>query len=57
VTQVGGLGAARVLAQPVADTLFFAGEHTDTEGQAGTVHGALETGERAARACLDVLRG
>jgi monoamine oxidase len=55
VTQVGGLGAARVLAQPVADTLFFAGEHTHTEGQAGTVHGALETGERAARACLAVL--
>jgi monoamine oxidase len=56
VTQVGGLGAARVLAQPVADTLFFAGEHTHTEGQAGTVHGALETGERAARACLQTLR-
>lgn len=57
VTQVGGLGAARVLAQPVADTLFFAGEHTHTEGQAGTVHGALETGERAARACLAALHG
>jgi len=55
VTQVGGLGAARVLAQPVADTLFFAGEHTHAEGQAGTVHGALETGERAARACLQIL--
>jgi monoamine oxidase len=55
VAQVGGLGAARVLAQPVADTLFFAGEHTHTEGQAGTVHGALETGERAARSCLEVL--
>lgn len=56
VTPVGALGAARVLAQPIADTLFFAGEHTHTQGQAGTVHGALETGERAARACLDVLR-
>ena len=56
VTQVGGLGAARVLARPIADTLFFAGEHTDTEGQAGTVHGALETGERAARECLAALR-
>jgi len=56
VTQVGGLGAARVLARPVADTLFFAGEHTHTEGQAGTVHGALETGERAARECLHALR-
>jgi monoamine oxidase len=57
VTQVGGLGAARVLARPVAGTLFFAGEHTHTEGQAGTVHGALETGERAARECLEALRG
>lgn len=56
VTPVGALGAARVLARPVADTLFFAGEHTHTEGQAGTVHGALETGEQAARACLDVVR-
>jgi monoamine oxidase len=57
VPQVGGLGAARVLARPVADTLFFAGEHTHTQGQAGTVHGALETGERAARECLAALRG
>ena len=56
VTQVGGLGAARVLARPIAGTLFFAGEHTHAEGQAGTVHGALETGERAARECVDVLR-
>lgn len=56
VIPVGGLGASRILARPVADTLFFAGEHTHTE-QAGTVHGAIETGERAAEACLHVLRG
>jgi monoamine oxidase len=56
VTQVGGLGAARVLARPIAGTLFFAGEHTHTEGQAGTVHGALETGERAAQECLEAFR-
>ena len=54
-TPVGGLGAARVLARPVAETLFFAGEHTHLEGQAGTVHGALETGERAAQECLAAL--
>jgi monoamine oxidase len=54
-TPVGGLGAARVLARPVAETLFFAGEHTHLGGQAGTVHGALETGERAAQACLAAL--
>jgi monoamine oxidase len=56
VTPVGGLGAARMLARPVAETLFFAGEHTHSGGQAGTVHGALETGERAAQECIDVLR-
>ena len=37
------------LAHPVADTLFFAGEATDANGEQGTVHGALASGERAAR--------
>lgn len=46
---VGGLPAQHVLAAPVADTLFFAGEATDTAGQFSTVHGALATGYRAAR--------
>ena len=55
VTPVGGLVAGRMFARPVADTLFFAGEHTHTD-QAGTVHGAIETGERAAQDCLAVLR-
>lgn len=34
---------------PVDDTIFFAGEHTSFEGHAGTVHGAVWTGQRAAR--------
>ena len=55
-TPVGGLAAPRVFSSPVADTLFFAGEHTHDGGQAGTVHGAIETGERAARDCLAVLK-
>jgi monoamine oxidase len=55
-TPVGGLDAPRVFTSPVADTLFFAGEHTHDGGQAGTVHGAIETGERAARDCLAALR-
>ncbi|MBL8157462.1 MAG: FAD-dependent oxidoreductase, partial [Anaerolineae bacterium] len=38
---VGGLNAAAVLAEPVADTLFFAGEATHTGGHMGTVHGAI----------------
>jgi monoamine oxidase len=56
-TPVGGLGVMQAFSVPVANTLYFAGEHTHGGGQAGTVHGALETGERAARACLLGLRG
>ncbi len=45
---VGGGDGRAALAAPVDDTLFFAGEATSTDGQGGTVNGALETGERAA---------
>lgn len=45
---VGGLDAQGRLAQPLEDTLFFAGEATNTEGHHGTVHGAIATGLRAA---------
>lgn len=55
-TPVRGLGAPAVFNSPVSETLFFAGEHTHDGGQAGTVHGAIETGERAARDCLAALR-
>ena len=41
--------ARRTLAAPLEDTLFFAGEATDTEGEAATVTGALQSGLRAAR--------
>jgi monoamine oxidase len=44
----GGLEARRRLMQPVERTLFFAGEATDTSGQAATVAGALRSGERSA---------
>jgi len=49
---VGGTEAPALLSQPVADTLFFAGEATDTGGRIGTVEGALATGHRAARGVL-----
>jgi monoamine oxidase len=49
--RVGGEGARQVLAAPLRDTLFFAGEATDPE-QAGTVAGALQSGTRAARELL-----
>jgi monoamine oxidase len=46
---VGGGKARQQLARPLAGTLFFAGEAADTEGEAGTVAGALQSGIRAAR--------
>lgn len=49
----GALDASLNLSQPVSDTLFFAGEHTDVSGHWGTVHGALETGGRAAKQILE----
>jgi monoamine oxidase len=49
---VGGSGARAELARPIEDTLFFAGEATDADGEAGTVTGALQSGARAARELL-----
>jgi monoamine oxidase len=45
---VGALGARRALARPVEETLFFAGEATETSGNAATVHGAIAAGMQAA---------
>jgi monoamine oxidase len=49
---VGGDGARAALAAPLESSLFFAGEATSTDGQGGTVNGALESGERAAAELL-----
>jgi monoamine oxidase len=49
--RVGGEGARERLAEPLDDTLYFAGEATDVE-EAGTVAGALRSGQRAAREVL-----
>lgn len=49
---VGADGAQQALATPVQNTLFFAGEATDTSGHNGTVHGAIASGQRAAKAIL-----
>jgi monoamine oxidase len=49
---VAAVDAARHMSEPVQDTLYFAGEHTDIEDQWGTVHGALASGARAARQVL-----
>ena len=48
----GGREAARRLAAPVGNTLFFAGEATDCSGHNGTVHGAIASGQRAATELL-----
>jgi monoamine oxidase len=45
---VGGGNAREVLATPLGGALFFAGEATDTSGEATTVTGALRSGARAA---------
>jgi monoamine oxidase len=50
--RVGGLDAQRRFGEPVEDTLYFAGEAVNAEGHAGTVHGAMATGERAAEMTL-----
>jgi len=52
----GGLEAPARIAEPIANTLYFAGEHTDTTGHWGTVHAALGSGLRAARQILDAPR-
>lgn len=52
---VNGADAPAVLARPLRRTLFFAGEAADTDGATGTVHGAIASGERAARQVARVL--
>ncbi len=46
---VGGVPAQKELAEPIENTLFFAGEATATDGHIGTVHGAIASGKRAAQ--------
>ena len=49
----GAVSASTATTAPVSDTLYFAGEHTDTTGHWGTVHGALSSGLRAAQQILN----
>jgi monoamine oxidase len=46
---VGGRRAGAELGAPIEETLFFAGEATQSDGRNATVHGAIASGERAAR--------
>lgn len=53
---VGGSRARKGLAASLRQTLYFAGEATDYDGEAGTVAGALQSGVRAAREVLKARR-
>ncbi len=46
------MSARKTLAEPVEDTLYFAGEATELNGHSATVHGAIAAGRRAARQIL-----
>jgi glycine/D-amino acid oxidase-like deaminating enzyme len=48
----GALDAPTKLTEPVEETLYFAGEHTDITGHWGTVHAAITSGVRAAEQIL-----
>lgn len=54
--KIGGNEAQEILAQPVENVLYFAGEATDTSGNNGTVHGAIASGYRAAQQILNEKR-
>jgi len=47
-SRVGGADACVKLSRPIRDTIWFAGEAADRLGRTGTVHGAIDSGWRAA---------
>ncbi len=53
---VNALEAREMLAKPVDNTLFFAGEATELNGHSATVHGAIASGIRAAAQVLGTLK-
>lgn len=55
--RVGGAEDSAAMAAPVANRLYFAGEHTDVTGHWGTVHGALRSGLRAGGQVVAGFRG
>ena len=46
---VGGWKAGEMLTRPIRGTLYIAGEATVKEADSGTVHGAIRSGQRAAK--------
>jgi monoamine oxidase len=53
----GGFDFSQRVSQPVENTLWLAGEAIASDGYWGTVHGAIESGRRAASGILETLRG
>ena len=53
----GGVENQKEFSRPLRDTLFFAGEATQSDGHRATVHGAFSSGVRAARQVLSARRG
>jgi len=54
--RVGGARCSERLAQPVEGTIWYAGEAADTVASMGTVHGAIASGQRAARAIAELIQ-
>ena len=54
--RVGGSRMSERLARPVANTIWYAGESADHPGSTGTVHGAIASGQRAAREIAELIR-
>lgn len=52
--RVGGARMSERLAQPVEHTIWYAGEAAHTIASTGTVHGAIASGQRAAREIADL---
>jgi monoamine oxidase len=50
--RVGGYRMSAQLARPIQQTVWYAGEAADHPASTGTVHGAIASGERAARRML-----
>lgn len=53
--RVGGVRMSERLAQPVERTIWYAGEAAHTIASTGTVHGAIASGQRAAREIAELI--
>ena len=55
--RVGGARMPERLARPVSHTIWYAGEAAHTAASTGTVHGAIASGQRAARDIVELVHG